>query len=140
MGELRQSFGTFKVGHIGPNIAVQGIDNHFAIRRAGDLNPSVNETGSWRSTFPSIVVTDMLGFREEIRQIALIDLLLADHSSLQKRFPGAVECSVEEGEESGGFGSKDLSEGILDRAIDGDTFVDGFDSGHCDVLGLRKYV
>lgn len=140
MGKIRLFFGTFKVGHIGPDVAVEGIDNHLAIRRSGDLDSSVDEARCWRSTFPGIIVTDMLGLGKEIGQIALVNLLLADYPSLQKGFPCAVESSVEEGEESGGFGGKDLAERILDGAIDGDAFVDGFNRGHCDDLGLRFQV
>ena len=130
-------FATFKVRHVSPDIAVEGIDDHLAIRWAGDLNTSVDKPRRWRSTSPGVIFTNVLGLREEIWKMAPVNLLLTDYSSLQKSFPCAVEGSVEEGEESRSFGSKDLAEGFLDGAINSDAFVDCLDGSHFDDMYLR---
>lgn len=121
---------TFKVGHISPDVAVQGIDDHFSIRWSGDFDPAVDKTGSRGGPFPGIVVADVLGLGEEIGQSAIVELLLTDRSSLEESFAGGVEGAVEEGEEGRGLGSEDLAIPLLDGAVDGDALVDSFNAGH----------
>ena len=121
---------TFEVCHVCPYITVEGVYHHLAIRRSRDLNSAIDETWGRRGTLPRIVVSDMLGLGQEIGKDTLVKLLLTDHSSLEQRLPGLIESSVEESEESSGFGREDLLLGVVDGAMDGDALVDGLDVSH----------
>jgi len=101
-------FCTFKIGHVCPNVRVQGIDDHFAISRACDLDAPIDETRGWWCALPRIVLTNMLGLWKEVEEVSLVELSLADYSSLQKRFPALVECAVEEGKEDTGVLAEDV--------------------------------
>jgi hypothetical protein len=57
---LDQVLLTFKIGHVCPDVTVESIDYHLAVRWSGDLDSAVDETGSWRSAFPGIIVSDVL--------------------------------------------------------------------------------
>jgi hypothetical protein len=74
---------TLKVGHISPNVAVQGVDHHLAVRWSGDFHAAIDQTGSRRSALPGIVLADRLGLGQEVGQDASVELFLTDHSSLQ---------------------------------------------------------
>lgn len=121
---------TFEVCHVCPNITVEGIDHHFAIRRSCNLDPAIDETWGRRGPLPRIVVSDVLGLGKKIGKHTSVELLLTDHSSLEQRLSGLVESSVKESEESSGFGGENLLLGVVDSAMDGDALVDSFDVSH----------
>lgn len=100
---------TLKVGHVRPNIRVQGVDHHLAVCGSGDLYSPVDKSGSWRRALPSIVFTDVFGFWEEVQEIALVEFGLSDHSSLEKRFPALVERAMEKSKKDGGIFAQDVS-------------------------------
>jgi hypothetical protein len=62
----------------------------------------------------------VLGLWEEVEQIALIELGLADDTALEQLFPALVECAVEEGEEDGGVLAEDLACLVIESAEDVD--------------------
>jgi hypothetical protein len=54
---------TFEIRHVGPNIRVQGVDNHLPVGGTGDLYPSVHQPGRRVGSSPCGVVPDVLGLR-----------------------------------------------------------------------------
>lgn len=125
-----QSSITFKVGHISPNVAIESVDDHLSVCRSGDLYSSVDKTRSGWCSSPCLVVSNVLGLWKEVGDNTLVELLLSDGSTLKQRFSCAVEGSVEESDEAGSFGSKDLLLGFSDIAENGDALVELFKSSH----------
>ena len=73
----------------------------------------------------------MLCFWEEVWQLALVELLLTNHSSLEQCFSCAIEGSVEESNESSRFWCEDLLLRLVDLAENLDALVQCFDVRHC---------
>jgi hypothetical protein len=72
----------------------------------------------------------VLGLGEEVRELAAVELSLADLAALEQGFPGRVEGAVEEGEEGEGVGGQDLAVRLVDLAENVDALEDGFGVGH----------
>jgi hypothetical protein len=117
---LKKQAHTLKVGHICPDISIQGIDDHLAVGRACDLDTPVYQAWSGRCALPCVVLTDVLGLWEEVEQLALVELGLAGNAALKKLFPALVECAVKEGEEDGGVLAEDMARLVIERAEDVD--------------------
>lgn len=49
----------FKVGHVRPDIRVQGVDDHFSVRRPRDLDATVHQAGRRRGPLPGIILSDV---------------------------------------------------------------------------------
>lgn len=109
---------TLEVGHISPHIRVQGVNNHLPVGRASDLYSTVHKTWSWWCTLPGIVVTDVLGLWEEVESVALVELGLADHATLEESFPRAVEGAVEHSKENSSVLGEDLAGLVAERTKD----------------------
>ena len=62
----------------------------------------------------------MLGFRQEIEQVALVNLRLAVHPALEEGLASGVKGPVEDGEESTSILGEDLAGVIIQSAQDGD--------------------
>jgi hypothetical protein len=139
---LNRDMLTFEVGHVRPHIRVQRVDNHLAIGRAGNLNAPVDQAGRGWCALPCLVLADMLGLRQEVEQVALVELGLSDHASLEESLPALVECAVEQGEEDGSILAEDVTLVVLQLAEDVDLAEDGFGvGGHCEVCsGARSMV
>ena len=69
----------------------------------------------------------MLGFWEEVRQLALVELGLSDDTALEESFAGGIEGSVEDGEEGGGFFGEDVAGLVVEGSQDGDALDDVLD-------------
>lgn len=121
---------TLEISHVGPDIRVQGVDDHLAVGGTGDLNTAVDETGSGRGALPGVILTDVLGLGEEVGQMTLVDLGLAVNSTLQESFAGRVEGAVQDGEEGTGILGEDLAGLLGDGAQDGDILHLGIDLTH----------
>lgn len=89
-----------EVGHVGPDIRVQGVDDHLSVSGAGDLNSSVNKTGSRGGSLPSGVLSDVLGLGEEVGELAGVDSSLSSNSSSKELVSSGIEGSVQGGDES----------------------------------------
>lgn len=111
---------TLEVGHIRPDIGVQGIHYHLAVRRTGDLHSPVDQTRRWWRAFPRVVLANVLGLRKEVEKVALIELSLSDHSSLKELFPALVECAVEESKENAGILAENVSVLVIEVSKDVD--------------------
>jgi hypothetical protein len=66
--------------------------------------------------------------------MALVDLGLAIDTALEEGFPGRVEGTVEDGEESASFLGEDLAMLVVHGAQDGDILELYFDLAHVDCL------
>lgn len=122
-GSWRSAWGgvhTLKVGHVGPDIRIQSIDDHLAVGRACDLDAPVHQSRRWRSTLPRLIVADMPRLGEEVEQLPLVKLGLANYTSLQEGFPALVECAVQQREEDGGIFAEDVPVLVVQGAEDVD--------------------
>lgn len=115
---------TLKVGHICPDIRVQGVNNHFSVGRTGNFNSAVGKTGSWWCTLPCIAVADVLGLGEEVGKFSSVKFGLTGHASLQQFLASLVECAVEKSQEDGGFLGDDLAGLVIERSEDVDLTED----------------
>lgn len=125
---------TFKVGHVGPDIGVQGVDDHLAVRWAGDLNTAVDETRSWRGTLPGIVLTDVLGLGQEVEKVSSVNLSLALDAALEQSLAGGVEGAVQQSQEGHGLLAEDLAGFVAHVAQDGNILQLSLDGSHDERL------
>ena len=130
---------TLKISHVGPDIGVQGVDDHLAVGRARDLDAAVDEARGGGGALPCRVVADVLGLGQEVGEGALVQLGLADLAALEEGLAGWVEGALEQGEEGQGLRGQDLALRLLDRAEDGDALEDGLVAGHGVCLGGGVY-
>ena len=124
---------TFKIGHISPHIRIQCVYNHLAIGWTCDLHPSVHQAGCGGSTLPCVIFSDVFGLREEVEEIALVELRLPDFPAFKEGFPGSIEGAMEEGEEDGGVLGEDLASLVVQRSKDRDILEDSISVGSHDV-------
>lgn len=131
---------TFKVGHVGPDIRVQGVDDHLAVGRTGDLNATVDQPGSRRRTLPRVILTDVLGLGQEVEQVALVNLGLTIHPTLEEGLASRVKGPVQDGQEGTRILGEDLASFIADGAQDGDVLELSLDVRHVVVIYLCVWV
>jgi hypothetical protein len=125
---------TLEISHVRPHVRVQRVHNHLAICWAGNLDSPVDQAGRWGCAFPCGVLADVFGLWEEVEQVALVELGLSDHASLEERLPALVECAVEKGEEDGSILAENVSVLVVQLAEDVDLAEDGVGIGcHCEV-------
>jgi hypothetical protein len=137
--ELGREKHTLKVGHVGPDVRVQGVDDHLAVSGSSDLNTTVDHSGSRVGSPPGRVLTDVLGLGEEVRENSLVNLSLTQDTALEELLAGRVEGSVESGQESTCLLGEDLGGGLADGSKDLDVLEESVDLGrHCD--GVYMYV
>lgn len=128
-----ESLHTLKVGHVGPDIRVQGVDNHLPVGWSSNLNSAVDKTWRWRCGSPCVIVTDVLGLWQKVELAALVKLQLANLASLKKSLACGVEGAVEEGEEGGCILGEDLAGLVIERSEDLDVRENLF-------LGVNRHV
>lgn len=104
---------TFKVCHVCPDIGVERIDNHLPVCGSGDLDSAVDETRCWGSSLPCVVLTDVLCLGEEVQKVALVELCLPDHTTVEELFAPGIESTVKDREEDADF----LGENLLLFAV-----------------------
>ena len=123
--------GVLKVGHVGPDVGVEGVDDHLAVRGAGDLDAAVAETRSRGRTLPCGVLTDVLGLGEEVGENSLVQLSLANLAALKELLARLVEGAVQKSDKGKSLGSQDLPLVILHLARDGHALEKRLDGSHC---------
>ncbi|OIQ92942.1 hypothetical protein GALL_251570 [mine drainage metagenome] len=111
--------GIFEVGHVGIGAAIQGVDDHFAIDRTGDLDASAKQILGQRSDGP-VAVSDGGGFRQEVRPYAGIQAGLNLDALLQEFLAARFEAAAKLGDEIECFESEDLGECRRNRGLDFD--------------------
>ena len=118
--QRRDKVHTLEISHVGPDIRVQCVDDHLPVGRTSDLDTTVNQTRSRGSTLPSVILPDVLGLRQEVEQVALVNLGLTVNPALEESLASGVEGPVEDGEESTSILGEDLAGVIIQSAQDGD--------------------
>jgi hypothetical protein len=113
--------GVLEIGHVGPDIGVESVDDHLAVGRTGDLDAAVNQARSRGSTLPGVILTDVLSLGEEVEELAIIEGSLAIDTALEESLAGRVEGAVEDGEEGTGVLGENLAGIVGDAAEDGNT-------------------
>jgi hypothetical protein len=116
-----------EVGHEHPGAGIQGVDDHLAVHRAGDLHPAVLQVGGDRGDLP-VAVADGLGLRQEVRLLAGVEALLALLTAGQQLQPAGVEAGVQFAEEGQGLGRQHLGGAAGGGALDFSARSDG--DGH----------
>lgn len=111
---------TLKVGHVCPDVRVECVHNHLPVGGAGDLDSTVDETRCGRCSFPCIVLTDVLGLWEEVEEVALVELGLANLAALEQGLAGAIERAVQESKEDGCVFGQDLAGLVVEGSEDVD--------------------
>jgi len=117
---------TLKVSHVGPDVRVQGVDDHLPVSWSGDLNSAVDKTWSWWCGSPCVIVTNVLGFWQKVELTTLVKLQLANLASLEKGLACGVEGAVEESEEGSSILGEDLAGLVIERPKDLDVLEDLF--------------
>ena len=105
--------GVLEVGHEHLRPAVQGVDDHLAIGRAGDLDAAIEQVGRDRRHAP-IAVAHGLGLSEEVGALAGVEALLARRPRRQQLQPPRVELAMQLGEESQRLGRQQLGGAAFD--------------------------
>ena len=90
---------TFKVSHKRLRAAVERVDDHLALRGAGDLDAPVLEAGAGRGTEPGGVGADVLGLSREVERLAGIEALLCGLAGDEEALAGGLEGPVEGSDE-----------------------------------------
>ena len=89
--------GVLEVGHEDRSAAVECIDHHLAIGRAGNLDTPVEQVGGLRRDFPCRVA-DARRLRQEVRHLPGIELLLPHRARSQQFLPARLEPTVQLGD------------------------------------------
>jgi hypothetical protein len=118
--------GVLEVGHVGPHVRVEGVDDHLAVDGAGDLDAAVDQARGRKRALPDIALADVLGLGQKIGQDAAVELGLADHAALKELLAAGVEGAVQQREEDGGIFGQDLFGLVVERAEDEHLLEDGF--------------
>ncbi len=85
--------GIFKVGHEDLGAGVEGVDDHFAIDRAGDLDAAIHEVGGQRSDGPC-GLANLFCVGKKIGLFAGIDALLAFVTRREQIFAARIEGAL----------------------------------------------
>ncbi len=99
--------GIFEVGHEHRCAAVQGVDHHLRLRRAGDLDTPVVEVRRRGGDAPARVAA-LDRVREEIRHLARIESLLTPSAVGEQPLAFGVERPMQLRDEPEGLGSQNL--------------------------------
>ena len=127
---IERSTLTLQISHIRPDVRIQRVHHHLAVRGAGDLDAAIYQARGGLGPPPGIVLADVLGLGQEIGQLAAVKLGLAQDAALEQVFAGGIEGAMQEGKEGNGIAGEDLAVGLGDRPGDGDALDDGVGGGH----------
>jgi len=123
---MERGLRTLEVGHVGPDVRVQGVDDHLPVSRSGNLNSAIDETWSWWCSPPCVILADVLSLWQKVELGALVELHLADLTSLEKVLARGIESTVEESKESSGILRQDGASLVIERSKDLDVLEDLF--------------
>ena len=131
--------GVFEVGHEARGAAVQRVDDHLAIDRAGNLDPPVGEVSRCARDGP-VALADRLGLGPEGRILAGIDACLECRAGLEQTPPLVAEAALQHGDEGAGLVGQDVGEAgdggstDLDSGLHGRLIVPAAVLQHCVLL------
>jgi hypothetical protein len=106
VGEGRRG-GVLEIGHEHLRPGVQGVDDHLAVDRTGDLNPAIEEVLRDRCDGP-VAFADMRRLGQEVRQFAGIEALLTLEAQRQETAACRIEAAMQVGQKLEGGRAQDL--------------------------------
>src|SRR5579885_2035934 len=127
----------FKVGHEYLRALIQRIDDHVALDRSGDLYAPILQVWRNRRNRP-LAIANMLGFGQEIRQIAGIEFGLPPCSSLQQFLASVAESAHQGSDKSQGIGGQYFGKFWGNRFRNFDTFYRVFVGSHGGFLSWLR--
>ena len=104
-----------EVGHEAARARVEGVDDHLAVDRAGDLDAAVLEVGRDRRDAP-VALADVARLGQEVGQLAGVDPRLALGARGQELASRGVEATVQLGDERERIRAQELLVAALDGA------------------------
>src|SRR6185437_1250784 len=99
--------GVLEVGHEHLRAGVEGVDDHLAVGRTGDLDAAVLEAGRLGLDRP-VALADLAGLGEEVGELARVELSLPFDASLEQVTAARPEAALELGDELDRLRGQDL--------------------------------
>src|SRR4029077_4109452 len=93
----RRGIGIFEISHEDFRTGIQCIDHHLTIGRTSDLHSAILYI-PWYGSYGPIALAHVLGFGQETRHLAGIQIRLPLASSLQKLFAPLIKVSMKRGD------------------------------------------
>src|SRR5262249_22975201 len=124
--------GVLEISHEDVGAAIERVDHHLAVGRAGDLDPAILNV-AWYWGYPPITGADRLGFRQEIRFPPCVEPLLQFSAARQKPLSLGAEPPFELNREGDSLGAQHPLVTGLDRRADGDARKRAGGFGHADI-------
>jgi hypothetical protein len=87
--------GVLEVGHVHVRARVEGVDEHLAIRRPGELDPALLQIRRGDRRDSPVALADMTRFGQEIRELAGVEARLALVARSEQCLPSWVEFAVQ---------------------------------------------
>jgi len=115
----RRRVGVLEVGHEHVRAAVERVDHHLAVGRAGELDPAVLQVARNRADGP-VRFADAAGLGQEVGKPSGVELGLAAGAQRQQLAPPAFELARELGNESERLRTEDLAVALGHSAAEGD--------------------
>ena len=81
--------GVLEVGHVHVGARVEGVDEHLAIGRAGQLDPALLQVGRGDRRDLPIAFADVARLGQKVGQLARVEARLAFVPRLQQRLRGS---------------------------------------------------
>ena len=110
--------GVFEIGHEYLGAGVEGVDDHLAVHRAGDLGAAVAEIGRGRDDAPGKIGADGGGLGQKIREVAGVELALALDAAGEQFETAGVEFTEKPGEKLASSGRENLGSGGVNWPAD----------------------
>lgn len=86
---------TFEISHERLGTAVESIDDHLSVCRAGDLDSAVGKTWCGRGAHPGWVCADIRRLGQKFKRDARVGFTLGDISGDEETLPGRLEGAME---------------------------------------------
>ncbi len=116
--------GILEVGHIAVGARIEGVDDHLAIHRAGDLHAATLQRLGQRGDFP-VALAHRPSLGEEIGFFTGVEAGSAGRTGRQQGLTTRLESAVQLGDEGQRVGSEDAVEARLQRGVQGDALRGG---------------
>ena len=122
--------GVLEVGHEHPGPGVEGVDQHLAVGRPGDLDPPVGDPLHRRH--PPVALAHRRRLSEEVGQLAGVEAGLALAPPGQQRLPGRAQLPLQLGHQPQRLVAQDGPVPLPGRPVDLDPV------GRCHRPALRR--
>ena len=108
-----------EIGHEHARAAVERVDHHLGVGRAGDLDAAVLQVGGDRADRP-VALADLARVVAEVGKLAAVEALLPVEAPVEQRPPPAVEALVQLEQELERVGGEDIARTPDIRRFGGD--------------------